>query len=62
MPSPLLPSEFLVDDAELARRIASDDEAAFEGLMRRHNRGLFRVARAFSKTMRTLKMCSRRPT
>jgi RNA polymerase sigma-70 factor (ECF subfamily) len=49
MPSSPLPSELLVDDAELARRIASDDEAAFEGLMRRHNRGLFRVARAILK-------------
>ena len=33
-------------DAELARRVASGDQAAFEALMRRHNRTLFRTARA----------------
>ena len=33
-------------DAELARRVASGDTAAFEALMRRHNRTLFRTARA----------------
>jgi RNA polymerase sigma-70 factor, ECF subfamily len=33
-------------DAELARRIAGGDQAAFEVLMRRHNRALFRTARA----------------
>jgi len=50
MHSPHLPSELLADDAELARRIASDDDdSAFEGLMRRHNRALFRVARAILK-------------
>jgi RNA polymerase sigma-70 factor (ECF subfamily) len=36
-------------DAELARRIVRDDEAAFDLLMRRHNRDLFRVARAILK-------------
>ena len=35
-----------LDDAELAGRIARDDHAAFETLMRRHNGRLFRVARA----------------
>jgi RNA polymerase sigma-70 factor, ECF subfamily len=49
MPSRPLPSESLIGDAELARRIASHDEAAFEVLMRRHNGGLFRVARAILK-------------
>ncbi len=33
-------------DAELARRVAGGDEAAFHRLMRRHNRTLFRTARA----------------
>src|SRR5262249_39549151 len=32
--------------AELAARAAQGDTAAFEGLMRRHNRMLFRTARA----------------
>lgn len=49
MPSLLLRSESSLDDAELVRRIAADDEAAFESLMRRHNGGLFRVARAILK-------------
>lgn len=34
------------DDLELARRVAAGDPAAFEALMRRHNRALFRTARA----------------
>jgi len=34
------------DDAALARRIVEGDAAAFEFLMRRHNRRLFRLARA----------------
>ena len=33
-------------DAELAARVAAGDPAAFEALMRRHNRTLFRTARA----------------
>ncbi|HEX6155200.1 MAG TPA: RNA polymerase sigma factor [Burkholderiales bacterium] len=33
-------------DEELARRVAQGDAAAFEGLMRRHNRTMFRTARA----------------
>jgi RNA polymerase sigma-70 factor, ECF subfamily len=33
-------------DAELAGRVARGDTAAFETLMRRHNRMLFRTARA----------------
>jgi RNA polymerase sigma-70 factor (ECF subfamily) len=37
------------DDAELARRIASRDQVAFEALMRRYNGKLFRVARAILK-------------
>jgi RNA polymerase sigma-70 factor, ECF subfamily len=49
MPSRTLPSESLSDDAEIARRIASDDEAAFEALMRHNNGSLFRVARAILK-------------
>lgn len=38
-----------MDDAELARRIADHDEAAFESVMRRHNGALYRVARAILK-------------
>jgi RNA polymerase sigma-70 factor, ECF subfamily len=33
-------------DAELARQVAKGDQAAFESLMRTHNRALFRTARA----------------
>ena len=33
-------------DTELARRVAAGEPAAFETLMRRHNRALFRTARA----------------
>ncbi len=33
-------------DAELARRVAAGDHTAFEALMRRYNRALFRTARA----------------
>ena len=35
-----------VDDAELCARIRAGDKGAFEQLMRRHNRTLFRTARA----------------
>jgi len=35
-----------VGDADLVRRIASGDVSAFELLMRRHNRRLYRLARA----------------
>jgi RNA polymerase sigma-70 factor, ECF subfamily len=38
-----------LDDAALAARIAREDHAAFEALMRRHNGRLFRVARAILK-------------
>src|SRR5215471_3424296 len=37
------------DDAALASRIAQRDEHAFETLMRRHNRLLYRVARSILK-------------
>src|SRR5262245_5003268 len=33
-------------DAELAKRVTDGDQAAFEAVMRRHNRALFRTARA----------------
>src|SRR5215510_15668153 len=33
-------------DPELAKRVAAGDASAFEALMRRHNRALFRTARA----------------
>ncbi len=35
-----------VSDAQLAARVASGDHAAFEGLMRKYNRMLYRTARA----------------
>jgi hypothetical protein len=35
------------DDLTLARRVAHGDRAAFEWLMRRHNRRLFRLAPCF---------------
>jgi RNA polymerase sigma-70 factor (ECF subfamily) len=38
-----------VPDAELAARAARGDQAAFERIMRRHNRTLFRTARAILK-------------
>jgi len=38
-----------LDDAELATRIANRDDQAFETLMRRHNRMLYRLARAILK-------------
>lgn len=43
-----LPRAGLLDtpDEELARRVAKGDPAAFEALMRRHNRTMFRTARA----------------
>ncbi|HEY1326375.1 MAG TPA: RNA polymerase sigma factor [Casimicrobiaceae bacterium] len=44
------PSHDAVTDAELARRIAARDVGAFEHLMRRHNRRLFRVARAILRS------------
>jgi RNA polymerase sigma-70 factor (ECF subfamily) len=37
------------NDADLVRRIALNDQAAFESLMRQHNGRLFRVARAILK-------------
>ena len=42
-------AERLPDDGELARRIAQRDERAFEALMRRHNRMLYRLARSILK-------------
>lgn len=38
-----------VSDTEFARRIASGDQLAFEALMRKHNRMLYRTARAILK-------------
>jgi RNA polymerase sigma-70 factor, ECF subfamily len=53
-PSPLLnpqPGVALpATDAELAIRAAKGDEAAFENIMRRHNRLLFRSARSILKS------------
>lgn len=44
-PAPGLPDP----DIDLAARVASGDSAAFEPIMRRHNRMLFRAARAILK-------------
>ena len=41
--------DLALDDIELARRIASGDNVAFETAMRRHNGMLFRVARSILK-------------
>jgi RNA polymerase sigma-70 factor (ECF subfamily) len=45
-PSPIANPAADAPDAELAVRIAAGEHAAFEALMRRHNRALFRTARA----------------
>jgi RNA polymerase sigma-70 factor (ECF subfamily) len=45
-PSPTPKPAADAPDAELAVRIAAGEPAAFEALMRRHNRALFRTARA----------------
>ncbi|GFE80059.1 RNA polymerase sigma factor [Steroidobacter agaridevorans] len=45
--APLLPTE--EDDLSMARRIAGGDHVAFERLMRRYNRRLYRLARAVLK-------------
>ena len=39
-----------VDDAALARRVQAGDHAAFELLMRRHNRRLYRLARSMLRS------------
>ena len=46
LPSDSAADLLVLDDSELAERIARHDHAAFETLMRRHNGRLFRVARA----------------
>jgi RNA polymerase sigma-70 factor (ECF subfamily) len=45
-PRPSGPAHADAPDTELARRVAAGDHAAFEALMRRYNRALFRTARA----------------
>jgi RNA polymerase sigma-70 factor (ECF subfamily) len=44
--TPLRVQPVATSDHELARRVAAGDTAAFAALMRRHNRTLFRTARA----------------
>lgn len=47
-----MPTKAILDDADLAGRIAHKDQAAleaFEALMRKHNGRLFRIARAILK-------------
>jgi RNA polymerase sigma-70 factor (ECF subfamily) len=48
LPDSAVPQTVL-DDSDLVERVARDDHAAFETLMRRHNGRLFRVARAILK-------------
>lgn len=48
-PVPRNKSECRLDDAALARRIAAGDQSAFEILMRRYNRPLYRTARSILK-------------
>ena len=45
IPAPTAPPD-RADDAALARRVQAGDTAAFELLMRRHNRRLYRLARS----------------
>ena len=47
---PIRPVEGDAPDLELALRAADGDEVAFEAIMRRHNRQLFRTARAIVKS------------
>ncbi|WP_423459651.1 RNA polymerase sigma factor [Ottowia sp. VDI28] len=49
-PEAARPVEGDAPDLELALRAASGDEVAFEAIMRRHNRLLFRTARAILKS------------
>lgn len=49
-PSAIRPVEGDAPDLELALRAAGGDEIAFEAIMRRHNRLLFRTARAILKS------------
>ena len=44
------PADDLASDAVLAARVAAREAGAFETLMRRHNRRLFRVARAILRS------------
>lgn len=46
VPEPSLPPVSEEDDRTLAARVASGDRSAFERLMRRYNRRLYRLARA----------------
>src|ERR671929_575123 len=53
LPRPIAPPEpepRLVPDAELAARAAAGDRGAFELIMRRHNRRLFRLARSLVRS------------
>jgi RNA polymerase sigma factor (sigma-70 family) len=46
IPAPAVPPHDADDEAALVRRVAAGDRLAFELLMRRHNRRLFRLARS----------------
>src|SRR5215471_6120579 len=46
-PQRLDPDSVADDELAMARRVASGDRIAFELLMRRHNRRLYRLARAY---------------
>src|SRR4051794_41708481 len=53
LPRPLLPpasDPLQASDAELAARAAGGDRSAFELIMRRHNRRLFRLARSLVRS------------
>src|SRR3954447_8191884 len=53
LPRPIAPPEAeppLVPDAELAALAAAGDRSAFELVMRRHNRRLFRLARSLVRS------------
>lgn len=46
LPAPMQPVDSKISDADLAQRVAAQDQAAFTLLMRRYNQKLYRAARS----------------